>query len=182
MNITVVSGTNRIGSQSLKVAKGLEKRYQALGATTTLLNLQNLPLELFTPQAYKTKPEGFTPFQEGILKADGVVVVVPEYNGSFPGVLKYFIDMLKYPEAFEQRPVAYVGVAAGRWGGLRAVEQLQGVFGYRNGFCFNERVFIPNSYKEIKDDGSVHSELIEELLQQQVERFLVFCESLKILR
>ena len=82
MNITVVSGTNRIGALSLKVARRIETRYQNLGAATTLLNLQELPLELFSPQAYKKKPEEFAPFQDAILNADGVVVVVPEYNGT----------------------------------------------------------------------------------------------------
>ena len=182
MNIAIISGTNRIGALSLKVARRIESRYKQLGATTTLLNLQELPLELFAPQAYKNKPEEFAPFQDAITNADGVVIVVPEYNGSFPGVLKYFIDMLKFPESFEQRPVAYVGIAAGMWGGLRAVEQLQGVFGYRNGFSFNERVFVPNIYKQIKDDGSFHSELIEDLLEQQTKNFLVYCESLLPLR
>ena len=97
MNITVISGTNRIGALSLKVARRIQTQYQQLGATTTLLNLQDLPPGLFTPQAYKHKPEEFAPFQEAILGADGVVIVVPEYNGSFPGVLKLFIDMLKFP-------------------------------------------------------------------------------------
>ena len=40
-----------------------------------------------------------------VLQAEGLIVVTPEYNGSLPGVLKYFIDMLKFPESFEQRPV-----------------------------------------------------------------------------
>ena len=142
----------------------------------------SLPLEIFSPEAYKKKPVSFRPFQDAVSNADGLVVVVPEYNGSYPGVLKYFIDMLEFPSSFENRPVAYIGIAAGMWGGLRSVEHLQGVFGYRNGFNFNERVFVPNVYKQIKEDGSFHSELIEQLIQQQTEHFLIYCDSLKSLR
>jgi len=58
-----------------------------------------------------------------VLMAAGLHVVLPEYNGSYPGVLKYFIDMLKFPESFENKPAAFVGVANGQWGALRAVEQ-----------------------------------------------------------
>ena len=70
--------------------------------------------------------------QNRVLDAAGLHVVTPEYNGSFPGVLKYFIDMLKFPESFDRKPVAFLGEAAGTWGGLRSVEQLQMIFGYRN--------------------------------------------------
>ena len=73
------------------------------------------------------------------------MVVVPEYNGSFPGILKYFIDLLPFPESFDCRPVSYVGVSAGQWGALRAVEQLQLVFGYRNAYVHPPRTFLLRS-------------------------------------
>ena len=97
----MVSGTNRIGSLSLKVAKNLERRYKALGATTTLLNLQDLPLELFSPQSYKSKPEGFASFQDAILssrrRGRGRSRVQWKFSRSAG---EYFIDMLKYPGSF----------------------------------------------------------------------------------
>jgi len=74
--------------------------------------------------------------------ADGIVTVVPEYNGSFPGVLKYFIDMLRFPESLYGIPAAFVGIAAGEWGALRAVEQMEMVFQYRHAHLFGRRVFI----------------------------------------
>src|SRR5437667_4808 len=79
----------------------------------------------------------------GIVRAAGLVVISPEYNGGMPGILKYFIDMLKFPESFAARPVCFVGLAAGVWGALRPVEQLQAVFGYRNAHLYPERVFLP---------------------------------------
>ena len=48
--------------------------------------------------------------------------VVPEYNGSLPGVLKHFIDCWKYPESFHHRPVCYVGISSSGSGGLRPGE------------------------------------------------------------
>ena len=75
----------------------------------------------------RKKPAAFARFSSAILTSDGVHLVTPEYNGGAPGVLKYFIDMLKFPEAFEQRPVAFTGLAAGQWGALRPVEQLAAI-------------------------------------------------------
>ena len=55
-------------------------------------------------------------------------MVAPEYNGSIPGALKYFIDLLPFPEAFEDRPVAFVGIASGRVGRFAyGIEHLQHV-------------------------------------------------------
>jgi len=57
---------------------------------------------------------------------------------------------LEYPEAFEFRPVTFIGLG-GIFGGLRAVEQLQGVLGYRNAFMYPERVFLMNVWNTLKD-------------------------------
>lgn len=179
MNIVVVSGTNRAGAMSLKVARMTKVRLEALGARVTLINLQDLPQSIFTPEVYKNKPDEFSPFQDAILQANGIVFVVPEYNGSYPGVLKYFIDMWKYPDSFQNRCVAYIGVSAGIWGGLRSVEHLQGVMGYRNAFQFNERVFINKIYSRWRDGKIMKLDEkefdIEELLEQQAVNFVQFC-------
>src|SRR6185436_8459240 len=141
--ITMVVGTNRPGSNARKVAAHVEDIYRELNTPLKVLDLTNLPLEIFHPSSYGEKPASFKPFSEGILQSSGLVVVSPEYNGSLPGVLKYFIDMLKFPESFEQRPVCFIGLAAGMWGALRPIEQLQMIFGYRNAYLFPERVFLP---------------------------------------
>ena len=86
------------------------------------LDLATLPPEIFSPASYAEKPKAFRPFSDAILQSSGVVVVSPEYNGGIPGVLKYFIDMLKFPESFTDRPVCFVGLAAGMWGALRPIE------------------------------------------------------------
>src|SRR5881392_4258020 len=129
--ILIISGTNRPDSNALKVARVLESHYRAQNAPAELLSLEQMPPEAFMPSAYASKPPAVVEIQKQILAASGLHVVTPEYNGSFPGVLKYFIDLLKFPESFENKPVAYVGEALGIWGGLRSVEQLQQIFGYR---------------------------------------------------
>src|SRR5215207_8324797 len=111
--IEVISGTNRPGSNSLKVARIIEGLYKKLGVEVQILDLQEMPLELFKPTAYAEKPEGWQRITDRVLDASGLHVVTPEYNGSFPGVLKYFIDLLKFPESFERKPVAFVGVSNG---------------------------------------------------------------------
>jgi NAD(P)H-dependent FMN reductase len=111
-----------------------------------------------------------------VLDSSGLIVVSPEYNGGVPGVLKYFIDMLKFPESFEARPVCFVGVAAGIWGALRPIEQLQMIFGYRNAYIFPERVFLPRVNDLLDDDGRLNDAESLKRLRQQAEGFISFVE------
>ena len=97
--ITVISGTNRPGSNTRKIAVLIQEMLQEAGEEVTLLDLAELPPEIFADSSYASKPGSFAAFQDQILETDGVLTVVPEYNGSFPGVLKYFIDMLRFPES-----------------------------------------------------------------------------------
>ena len=111
---------------------------------------------------------------QSILESSGLVVVTPEYNGSMPGVLKVFIDHLKFPESFEARPVCFVGLSAGMWGALRSVEQLQQIFGYRNAYLFPERVFMPGIGKLLNEAGQLTDPELLKRLHQQVRGFAGF--------
>ena len=147
-----------------------------------MLDLAELPASAFEPGVFSDKPaELESAFTDKVLASDGLVVIVPEYNGSYPGVLKHFVDLLPFPESFDCRPVAFVGLAGGYYGALRAVEQLQMVFAYRNAYLFNRRVFIPSAYKVFNEDGSLADEELKDRLQLQAEKFQAFTRAIKSL-
>jgi NAD(P)H-dependent FMN reductase len=177
--ITLLIGTNRPGSNSRKVARHIEEIYAELKVPLRVLDLTHLPPEIFSPSSYGEKPKSFHPFAEGILQSSGVHVVSPEYNGGIPGVLKYFIDMLKFPESFERRPVCFTGVAAGIWGALRPIEQLQAIFGYRNAFIYPERVFLPQINGLLDENGRLNNPELLDRLRKQATGFVDFVEKLK---
>ena len=176
MNICIISGTNRRASQTRRVATLIDQTYRKAGLTPTLLDLIDLPQSLFTPDAYANKPAEFSRFTDAILAADGLHVVTPEYNGGVPGILKLFIDMLPFPQSFENRPVAFTGLAAGRWGALRPVEQLQQIFGYRNAHIFNQRVFLPGIEDLLNDAGELEAGLTSDLFHKQIKEFPDYCK------
>ncbi len=178
--ITLIVGTNRPGSSTRKVATQVEELYRELATPLKVLDLANLPAEIFHPSSYAQKPVSFFPFSEGVLQSSGLVVVTPEYNGSVPGVLKYFIDMLKFPESFERRPVCFVGVAAGMWGALRPIEQLQAIFGYRNAYIYPERVFIPRISDQLDATGHLKDAELVDRLRAQQKGFIEFVRKLKV--
>jgi chromate reductase len=180
--ITLIVGTNRPGSNTRKVARQVEEIYAGLKVPLHVLDLAQLPPEIFSPASYADKPASFQPFAGAILKSSGLVVVTTAYSGSLPGVLKYFIDMLKFPESFEKRPVCFVGLSAGIWGALRPIEQLQQIFGYRNAYIFPQRVFLPQINSLLDASGRCSDPEILGRLKAQAEGFVEFVESLHKVR
>ncbi len=172
--ILLISGTNRPGSNTARVSRVIERHYQSNDIPVNFLDLVNLPPEAFLPSVYATKPASVVALQQRVLDAAGLHVVTPEYNGSFPGVLKHFIDLLKFPESFEHKPVAFTGVAAGMFGALCAVEQLQMIFGYRNAHGFPDRVFIPSVHSLFNADGGLSDTALDQRLARQA-RFCRVC-------
>ena len=177
--ITLIAGTNRPGSNTRKIVRHIEEIYGQLHVATHVIDLAQLPPEIFSASSYSEKPKSFHPFADAILRADGLHVVTPEYNGGMPGVLKYFIDMLKFPESFERRPVCFTGVAAGMWGALRPIEQLQAIFGYRNALIFPERVFLPGINQLLDESGGLKDAELAGRLRKQAEGFVEFVETFR---
>jgi chromate reductase, NAD(P)H dehydrogenase (quinone) len=177
--IALIVGTNRPGSNTRKVAAQIEEFYNELKVPLHVLDLAKLPPEIFAPNSYAEKPKSFAPFTDAVLQSAGLHVVAPEYNGSFPGALKYFIDMLKFPESFDGRPACFTGLSAGIWGGLRPVEHLQQIFGYRNAHIFPVRVFLPQIYNLLDANGKIKDAELLARLKSQANGFAEFVEKLK---
>ncbi|MEM7238587.1 MAG: NADPH-dependent FMN reductase [Pseudomonadota bacterium] len=177
MHIVVVCGTNREGALSRLLATEVVESYQQRGHDVDLLDMNELPPEILAGTAYKEPAPAIKALVDRFLKADGVVFVVPEYNGSYPGILKLFVDMLPYPEGFDSRPCAFIGLAAGQFKGLRAVEHFQQVAGYRHAHVFPRRLFIGDSYKQFVD-GKLADDELSVRLKEQAEQFLEFIDRL----
>ena len=178
MKILVVCGTNRDGALTRLLAKQVARIHEELGGNVDFLDMDELPADALLPTAYKEKTTAVQTLVDRFLASDGVVFVVPEYNGSFPGILKLFVDMLPFPEGLDGRPCAFIGLAAGRFRSLRAVEHFQQVTGYRNAFNFPRRVFIGDSFSQF-DDGKLKDEELVQRLQDQAKGFVDFVQRIK---
>lgn len=174
----IISGTNRPQSKTSEVCKILQALYKEEGEQVEVIDLAKVGLSEVSGAHYsENQPLAMQEAIKKVTQADGIIVVVPEYNGSMPGALKYFIDHWKYPDTFEFRPICLVGLG-GRFGALRAVEHLQGVFGYRNGFIYPERVFLTEIGKTLID-GEIKNPFILNLLKIQTRNFIKFVAALQ---
>ena len=171
--ITIVVGSFREGSISSLLGEHIKKIFEKeSNGEIQLLDLKNLPDSAFSAKSFQKKDK-FTQEQLAhITNSEKVYFIVPEYNGSYPGCLKHFIDLWQYPSDFDNKKVAFCGIAAGTWGGLRPVEHLMGVFSYRETQLFYKKVYISNSYKVITKD--MIEESIENRLIDQIQKFVKF--------
>ena len=119
--LPIILGTNRKERKSVFVAKWLrgemEKRAEI---ETRLFDVADFAL----PQDdYGTGiKDSFPEWRDAIIRADGLVIVSPEYNHGYPGALKSVLDLLL--KEYIHKAVAIVGVSGGIWGGTRVIESL----------------------------------------------------------
>lgn len=179
MDLKIISSTDRPNSKSLEVGNYIAKLYQKEGVSTEVISLEDFPLVDVAGGPYGDDIPSITAFREPILKADALMFIIPEYNGGFPGILKMFIDYLPFPGSFEKLPLAFIGIAAGAFGGLRPVEQFQMVANYRNAIQFPERVFINRVGKEFDPETGLKNDFQQKLLEEQTTKFIKFVKALQ---
>ncbi len=90
--------------------------------------------------------------QGSVRSAAGVIFATPEYHGSFSSATKLFIENLGFPSELAQKPVALLGVAAGRIGAIKSLEQLRGVCSHVGAIVLPGAVSVAN-VREVFDES-----------------------------
>ncbi len=117
--LPILLGTNRKGRQSEHVAKWLfDKMNEREDIESKFFDARDfdLPQDDYGTAIGKNFPE----WRDAIIKADGLVIVAPEYNHGYPGILKSVLDLLL--KEYIHKAVGLVGVSASPWGGTRVIE------------------------------------------------------------
>jgi NAD(P)H-dependent FMN reductase len=117
--IPVILGTVREGRASENVARFVyEETKRREGVTTELIDLRDLKFA-FDDAGEAIKDAGFS---ATIQRADGLILVVPEYNHGYPGLLKHALD--SNLKEYIHKAAGICGVSAGGFGGTRMIENL----------------------------------------------------------
>jgi chromate reductase, NAD(P)H dehydrogenase (quinone) len=130
--IKIIVGTNRPSSVSKQIALQYQEILTSLNQQSEIIDLQELPDDfLFTAlYEYNGKNEEYNIIHNKVKEGNKYVFIVPEYNGSFPGILKAFIDGMNYPNSFRNKKCALVGLSSGVGGGGLALSHLTDIFHY----------------------------------------------------
>ena len=127
MKIKVLLGAIRHGRKSEAVAQlVMERLSYNRRIEPELIDLRDYPFPLLEQRVDEMAepPAGFTAFSAALEKADGIIIVAPEYKGGIPGVLKNALDYLK-PRIFYHIPVGIVTLSSGIYGGINCLSQLR---------------------------------------------------------
>jgi chromate reductase len=172
--ISLISATNRENSNTEKVAHYYKRKLEALGKEVQLLSLKKLPEVVELNEIYaKNKSDAFNKLvKEFIVEPDAFVFIVPEYNGSFPGVLKVFIDAV-HPSNWNEKKVCLTGVSSGRAGNLRGLDHLSSILHYLKLHVYHNRLPI-SSIDIIFADGKNFPPDITEAIDKQLKGFFNF--------
>jgi chromate reductase, NAD(P)H dehydrogenase (quinone) len=179
--ITIISGTDRKDGLTHLLA---DHYAQVMRSKTTediqLYSLEDLPHALFGPLMYKEhtlSPDFLTIEEAYMIPADKLFFVIPEYNGSFPGILKLFIDACSIRSKmaiFRGKKAGMVGIATGRAGNIRGLEHFTSILMFMGTTVLPNLLPISSFKKTLDADMKIVDASTLAAIDKQVNEFLAF--------
>ena len=174
--IPILLGTNRKDRNSVHPAKWLlgemEKREEI---ETRLFDVSDFAMpQRDYGQGLKDQ---FPEWRDAITRADGLVIVSPEYNHGYPGSLKAVLDVLL--KEYIHKAVAFVGVSAGMWGGTRVIEAMVPMVRELGLAVTFSDLNFPQVQKTFDADGNLLNPVYEKLAKDFLDELVWMARTLK---
>lgn|SRR5690606_14742407 len=172
--MTIISGTNRPESNTYKVLEYCVKAAANQGIEARVLDLQELPPTFLSEGIYGTPSDSFSQIlEEKIVPASHIIFIAPEYNGSFPGILKLFLDTAP-PNLWRGKKAALIGVATGRSGNQRGLDHLTAVLHYLQMEVYSQKPLLSSIHMYLNEEGNVSNKEYQILIDNQISGFKNF--------
>jgi|SRR5882724_928310 len=163
----VISGTNRPDSNTIKVAQQYQYLLTENNISSKLLSLEGLNVLEKNPGFSKVENELLMPSQKFIF-------IVPEYNGSFPGVLKAMFDISDVKKTWSGKKALLTGISTGRAGNLRGMEQLTGILHFMRVVVHPNKLPISIIDKLFNGSDTIDDEATLTAIKTQLDEFIIF--------
>ena len=164
---TVISGTNRLGSNTIRVAKQYLRLLEEKGTVAKFVTLEDMDVNKRNDALKSLEKEILIPTTKFIF-------VTPEYNGSFPGVLKAMIDNTDIEKVWWGKKALLTGVSTGRAGNLRGMEHLTGVLQYLKMHVHHNKLTISVVNKLLNGEDYIGDMATLKSINDQLEEFIRF--------
>lgn len=161
IHMVTILGTSRPGNNTGKALKLVEAELEERGARVTRMDAAKL--ELGFPGQPVT--EDAKRLQSTVQSATGVVLATPEYHGCFASQLKLMIENMGFPSALSGKPIALLGVASGRIGAIKSLEQLRCVSSHVGGIVLPGPVSVAGVGKVFDSEGHCLDEGVEKQIR-----------------
>lgn len=163
---TIISGTNRIGSHTEKVAKEYKRILAEKNINAPIVTLLNLNILHRNSEIIKIEDDILIP-------TDKFIFIIPEYNGSYPGVLKALIDSSDIRKVWQFKKALLTGVATGRAGNLRGMDHLSDTLHYMKMNVHYNKLPISVIDKVMNESGQLNAETLR-VINLQIDEFIKF--------
>ena len=163
---TIISGTHRIGSHTEKVAMEYRRIFLEKNIDAKILSLKNVDVLSRTPAFLKIESEFLIP-------AEKFIFIIPEYNGTFPGVLKAMIDNTDISKVWYHKKALLTGVSTGRAGNLRGMDHLSASLHYMKMNVHHNKLPISVIDKVMDKNGRLNDETLR-VIDEQINEFIKF--------
>lgn len=164
---TVISGTNRAGSNTVKVALQYYEILKTRDINVQLYSLEGWKWLHKNAEYEKVEKELFVPTTKFIF-------ISPEYNGSIPGVLKVMFDISDYKKTWWGKKALLTGVATGRAGNLRGMEHLTSILHYMRMAVHHNKLPISSIDKLLNGSGVIEDPSTLYAINSQLDEFVNF--------
>ena len=175
LSIPVLLGSSRAERKSGNVAQFVISQIQAKNIQSELLDVRTIGLP-FYEERYEKLPAA-KQWSAIMQRADGLVIVSPEYNHSFPGVLKNMLDY-NYDE-YRHKPIGIVGTSKSQMGGVRMVEQLRLVAIELHMVPIRNAVYFGEMGDTFDENGKLLDEAYSERVNKMLDELLWYARVLK---
>jgi chromate reductase, NAD(P)H dehydrogenase (quinone) len=173
-SITIISATNREDSYTEKIANHYHNVLNGKNIVSRILSLKQLPDYFLSTDLYGKRSKEFQAIiNDFIDNQSKFIFVAPEYNGSYAGVLKLFLDAIP-PKLWMDNKACLVGVATGRAGNLRGMEHLTNVLNYLKVNVYHNKLPISKVDTLIDSQGFINDEETKRVIELQIDGFLKF--------
>ncbi|MGH9672588.1 MAG: NADPH-dependent FMN reductase [Bryobacteraceae bacterium] len=169
IRVTIILGSVRPGSYSSK----------ALAVVADEVRNQGAHLDIIEPAKLQLPPPGIDgdsadgqALRGLVTAATGVILVTPEYHGSFSSVMKLVIENLGFPSVLAGKPVALLGVAAGQIGAIKSLEALASVCTHVGAIVLPGAVSVASVNKMFDDSGQVLDPKVEQRIRSVATNLL----------
>lgn len=161
LSIVSISATTRPDNYTSKALAIVNAEFTERGRSPTVFDARELTLSFpgLPPTADAQR------LREAIEGCAGLVIATPEYHGCFSAMTKLIIENLGFPSVLSGKPVALVGVAAGRIGAIKSLEQLRGVCSHVGALVLPGAVSIAGVREAFDEDGNCIDKDAEEALR-----------------
>lgn len=178
--VAVIVGSTRRGRNTPRLAKLVGAKLDAHpGAVVDLIDLAELDLPMMEERLSRleTPPEQLVDFGRRVAAAEALVIVTPEYNKGYPGVLKNALDYLG--SEYRRKPVAIATHSVGAFAGQVVLQQLRIVMINLGAVPIPAALTVPHIEQAIDESGRALDEAFDRRAVQFVDELLWYAQRLK---